>query len=141
MTKQKSPFLALIRGLPGAYKTTIAERMCNEDPTIFHVEADDYWIRPDGFYDFNPQRIGNAHKWCQEVTKNLLEGRNKVVVSNTFTRLWEMEPYLQMAKTHNINVVVFKAIGEGKSVHNVPEETIEKMKKRWEDYPGEIEVT
>ncbi len=57
-----------------------------------------------------------------------MEGKD-VVVSNTFTQYWEMEPYLIMG--HSVSIVV--ANGNYENVHNVPEDVLAAMSERWED--------
>jgi hypothetical protein len=58
---------------------------------------------------------------------------DKIVVSNTFTQEWEMEPYFELAKKYGYKV--FSLIVEnrhgGTNVHNVPEDKIEQMKNRF----------
>lgn len=128
--------LILVRGLPGSGKSTFAVTVAD-----FLWETDRYWTRPDGTYDFNPKLIKQAHKWCQgHVEVSLSMTRESTSVSNTFTQLWEMQPYIDMAEKYGAELVVYKMTGEFQNIHNVPPETIEKMKNRWEDYPGEIIV-
>ena len=57
-----------------------------------HFEADMFFT-VDGTYTYNPVRIQEAHAWCQRMTRQALKEGRRVVVSNTFTRLREMEPY------------------------------------------------
>lgn len=129
--------LILVRGLPGSGKTTWVQEVGPFD----YFETDMYWLRPDGEYDFNPRLIRKAHAWCQEqVEFCLMEDFEQVLVSNTFTQLWEMQPYLDMAEKYGYEVEVRKMMGNHGSIHNVPQDTIDKMKARWEDYPGEIET-
>jgi TPP-dependent 2-oxoacid decarboxylase len=62
------------------------------------------------------------------------EGVERIVVSNTSTQLWEMEPYLTMAEENGYTV--FSLIVEnrhgGDNIHGVPSESIERMKNRFE---------
>ena len=62
------------------------------------------------------------------------DGEEKIVVSNTFTQEWEMKPYFEWAE--DFGYKVFSIIVEnrhgGENVHNVPQETLEKMKNRFE---------
>lgn len=55
-----------------------------------------------------------------------------VVVANTFTRRWEMEPYLKAAKKRGIKVRIVEATGNWANVHGVPADAIERMRARWE---------
>lgn len=131
--------LILIRGLPGSGKTTEAKRLVQEGEAFTFVEADDYWIRKDGTYDFNPKLIKNAHEFCFKTLEDWMLNYNKtVIVSNTFTQIWEMQRYLDFAEKHGFEVEVRRCTEKYQNVHNVPEATIQKMKDRFEDYKGEV---
>jgi predicted kinase len=124
--------LILIRGLPGSGKSTMAESMMKDVPGLMWTETDKYFIDSNGEYKFDPQELQDAHAWCQELTEDNLAKGLSTVVSNTFSRKWEMQPYFDMAKAHNAELVILEATGNWKSVHNVPQHTIDAMKKRWE---------
>jgi predicted kinase len=128
--------LLLLRGLPGSGKSTLAKTMDG----YRHLEADMYFVSPSGEYKFDPAGIKNAHAWCQDSTRWYLERGENVVVSNTFTKVWEMQPYLDMAKRFRAHVEVRTCTGEYGSVHEVPEETLERMKANWEEYSHIEEV-
>jgi hypothetical protein len=60
----------------------------------------------------------------------------EIVVSNTFTTENELKPYYNLAKQYNymvISLIVENRHGESEktNIHNVPKETIEKMKNRF----------
>jgi len=121
--------LILIRGLPGSGKSTIAK---NDYPNHVHLEADMYFVRPSGEYVFVSQDLGRAHAWCQDKTMEFLQQERPVVVTNTFIRLWEIEPYALMARGLDVDLVVRVADGNFESVHDVPSAKIAKMKRQWE---------
>ena len=120
--------LVLIRGLPGSGKSTIASAMAG----YRHLEADMFFTDLDGRYVYDSSKIKAAHEWCQLNTKWALERGERVVVSNTFTRLFEMEPYFEMAKNFGIEPRIVEATGNWPNVHGVPAEVVEKMRQRWE---------
>lgn len=124
-----NPELVLVRGLPGSGKSTIARNM----EGYIHIEADMYFVRKNG-YQYDPSKIKDAHAWCQKRAKDALSINKNVVVSNTFTRVFEMEPYFEMAKKYGANIRVIEAKGNYKNIHNVPEQVIALMKGRWEKY-------
>lgn len=57
----------------------------------------------------------------------------EIAVSNTFTQEWEMEDYFKLAEQYGYKVVslIVENRHGSKSVHDVPEETICKMKERF----------
>jgi len=120
--------LVLIRGLPGSGKTTMAER---DFPGHELVEADLYMVR-NGRYVFVPSRIGAAHAWCRRRTEKLLSEGRDVVVANTFVRKREIRPYVEMARRHGCGLRIVEAKGNWKSVHGVPQFTVDRMRRNWE---------
>lgn len=127
--------LILIRGLPGSGKSTIAKQYFGG---CIHLEADMYFIAPNGAYIYDPSKIKAAHEWCIETAKILLNNGKDVVVSNTFTTLAELSPYINYAKEWEIPYVVFRSDNNYGSIHNVPPEVIGRMKSRFEDVEYEV---
>ena len=121
--------LTLIRGLPGSGKSTMARKIAAETGAM-HVEAD-MWV--DYSQHGNADKVKMAHAICQSRARNALAYGGSVVVSNTFTRQWEMQPYLDMARKHGVQVEIITAMGDYGSVHNVPAEAIQAMRERWEE--------
>lgn len=119
--------LFIIRGLPGSGKSTIAKQLHG----FKHFEADMFFIK-NGIYQYDGSKIKQAHEWCQAKVLGELESGNDVCVSNTFTRKYEMQPYIDMAARFGILPNVIIATGSFKNVHGVPFEVVEKMRHRWE---------
>ena len=118
--------LFLIRGLPGSGKSTKAKMFKTLGIVDVVFEADDYF----GFgenYNFNPILLGKAHQSCLDNTKEALEQDLNVAVANTFTTLKELQPYIDLGYKYKI----IECTGHYKSVHNVPETTIDRMRTRW----------
>ena len=138
MTKKT---IIIIRGLSGSGKSTFADVICGDDDTKIAVSADDFFVDEQGNYNFNPEQIAEAHDWCKDqVRAYLLEGFETICVANTFTKRWEVEPYLQIASENNCNVHVVSLFDAGmndaqlaaRCVHNVPINSIRSQRKRWE---------
>lgn len=119
--------LVLIRGLPGSGKSTLAQVMAG----YTHIEADMYFTNSDGEYVFDKTKLKDAHSWCQTECRRLLAHGVPVVVSNTFTCLWEMQPYFEMGTRASVIV----ARGEFQDKHRVPQAVIDAMRARWEELP------
>lgn len=126
--------LVLIRGIPGSGKTTLAKELADGVIEHPHFETDNFFTNPyTGEYRFKPELIKVAHQWCQSlVFKALLDECPKVIVSNTFTELWELEPYLNMAKDHGYEVEIVTVEGRYKNVHGVPDEKVRQMEQRFQ---------
>ena len=88
----------------------------------------------DGKYDFKLENIKAAHAWCKSEIYNLLRTNEDCAVSNTFTRLWEYEPYIKMAEGFGYSYMVIDCFGTWKNDHNVPIDVICDMKERFEPY-------
>jgi predicted histidine transporter YuiF (NhaC family) len=89
----------------------------------------------DGVYKFDPVRIEMAHDWCRtQVMQSMAIDLNLIVVSNTFTMEWEMMPYFTLAKEYGymIHTIIVENRHNGESEHSVPQETLNKMKTRFE---------
>lgn len=119
------PKLVLIRGLPGSGKSTLAKSLKN----FIHLETDQFW-GPE--YRFDVSKLGEAHSWCQTQTHKWLKDDFDVVVSNTFTTKKELKPYFDIASEFGIKPSVYVAQGDFGNVHNVPEETLARMKARFD---------
>ena len=121
----ESADLVLIRGLPGSGKSTLAKTLGLVG--YHHFEAD-MFFEVNGQYMYDASKIREAHQWCQQSTREALQNNLKVVVSNTFTRQQELDPYLKM--TRSIHIV--EAQGNFKNKHDVPAQVISNMAARWE---------
>ena len=120
--------LFLLRGLPGSGKSTLAKTLNGK-----YFEADMYFIR-DGKYKFNVSKLKEAHEWCRSSIGGLMmNGEPRLIVSNTFTQTWEMEPYYKLAKKYGYKVysLVVENRHGGVNEHSVPKETLDKMENRF----------
>ncbi len=130
--------LIILRGLPGSGKSSFANYMFSNN--IF--EADKYFYDEDGNYNFDATKLHAAHKWCQSQVEDAMEYNfesnghyfSEIVVSNTSTTEKELEPYLKLAEKYDYKVVslIVENRHGNKSVHNVPNETMEKMRNRFD---------
>ena len=123
--------LFLLRGLPGAGKSTLAKSISNQ-----HVEADMYFERGlNNEYNFDPTKLKSAHEWCKMTTEMyMMDAYYKVVVSNTFTQEWEMEDYYKLAEKYGYRVysLIVENRHNGVNEHGVPDEKLKQMKDRFQ---------
>ncbi|XP_038618087.1 NEDD4-binding protein 2-like 1 isoform X2 [Tachyglossus aculeatus] len=68
-------------------------------PQALIFSTDDFFVREDGTYEFNPDFLGEAHKWNQERARTAMRnGESPVIIDNTNLQSWEMRPYAVMEK-------------------------------------------
>ena len=94
------------------------------------------------YYYFDSYKLHDALKWCQSEVENAMIENMKsngvyfpeIVVSNTSTTEKELQPYLDLATKYDYKVVslIIENRHGNSSVHNVPDETIDKMRNRFE---------
>jgi hypothetical protein len=131
--------LYLVRGVPGSGKSTFAKHIWNNYAIC---EADQYFVdKETGEYKFNPDEIKIAHQWCKDEVETRMKDNQvnpqyypEIVVSNTFTQEWEMEPYFKLAEKYGYKV--FSLIVEnrhgGENQHGVPSDKVQAMKDRFQ---------
>ena len=122
--------LYICRGISGAGKSTFAKTLGGQ-----HYEADMFFIDPvSKEYKFDGSKIKLAHEWCQGLVKgDMILEYPKIVVSNTFTQEWEMEPYFELAKEYGYTVfsIIIENRHGGVNEHGVPEDKLEQMRNRF----------
>jgi predicted kinase len=122
--------LILLRGLPGAGKSTFAKMLGGN-----HIEADMYFINEEtGEYKFNQRDLPKAHNWCSDVVEHWMDdNEEKIVVSNTFTSEWEFMNYYRLAEQYGYRVhsLIVENRHGSKSIHNVPDATMGNMLNRF----------
>jgi predicted kinase len=128
--------LVLFRGLPGAGKTTMAQVL--KAIGYKHFEADTYFV-VNGKYEYDKSKLWEAHEMCKMNTQQALLLGERVVVSNTFTRLVHIHPYLKMGAE---SIQIVEATGKWQSVHDISRERVGGMASQWETLsPSLIGIT
>jgi len=121
--------LFLLRGVPGSGKSTLAKSLGGS-----HMEADKYFMDK-GEYKFEPDQLREAHAWCRNaVSVWMVNNTEKIVVSNTFTMEFEMQPYFDLAEKHGYRVysLIVENRHGGVNEHGVPVAKLIEMKNRFE---------
>lgn len=125
--------ITIMQGIPGSGKSTIAKKLFEMDPNAEIASADDFFIQEDGSYVFDITKLGEAHRKCQEKVKKFLENNKNVIIDNTNIKKKDVKIYLDMAKEFGAEVQVIRVKSNFKSIHNVPQEVIERMDSEMED--------
>ena len=142
MSAKKEKYLIIVRGLSSSGKTTLADIICGDDDNRISISVDDYFYDDDDQYEFVASDLKKAHMWCrQETDVCMTQGFDIVVVHNTFTRGWEVEPYLQLAAKRGYRVIVSSLFDGGlndamlsaRSDHNVQIHNIRRQRQRWDN--------
>lgn len=124
---QKS--LIILRGIPGCGKSTFASIIGGVICT-----ADDFHMK-DGKYDWKPENVSKAHAACQKKAEMAMSTNEpKVIIANTNTTAKEMQAYYDLAKKYKYKVfsVIVENRHNGVNEHNVPAETLKKMRERFD---------
>ena len=140
--------LILVRGVPGCGKTTIADILSSWGRSVSY--STDSMFMVGGEYKFNeimkkdPSKLSEYHAaTISKVKDSMIEAMHDdecfhsydtIIVHNTFTQKREMDPYLELAKEFDwkVHTIIVENRHGSKSIHDVPEETINRMKERFE---------
>lgn len=128
-----SPRLLVIRGLPGSGKSTKAR---SEYPDYLHYEPDHLFCDTAGRYRFDLQLWDKACRWVWTMADFALARGERVVVTDVFPRLAEIEPYRQLAVSHGADFAVITCSDSFGDVHQVPVTVLDEMRAAFEVYDG-----
>lgn len=146
--------LILLRGMPGAGKSTMAAWLkANLKGHIRTVEGDE-WRGYGDSREYSTEFNSNAHVYALGMTANYLRfARSHVIVTNTLPTLAHIKPFFDLAKElnnrkvdqYNIKVTVMHVQGPlGRSVQAPPNKgcnskrNIKAYLDSWQDYQGEF---
>lgn len=128
--------LIILRGIAGAGKSSFAKLLSNGYPHPLSVicSADDALINQDGEYVWSPERMHMAHQYCKDTATLACACETPlVIIDNTNTTPKEYKFYVELAQEYGYNVrsIIVENTHGNKSIHDVPEETMEKMRNRF----------
>lgn len=125
--------VTIMRGSPGSGKSTYANSIKG---TV--VSADQFFIDATGVYNFDPRRLGEAHRWCMRRFIDLLAERacEHVVVDNTNINIEDIAPYVAVAEAFGAETTVVQVepanqqVAAMRNIHGVPELKVMDMARR-----------
>lgn len=127
----------IMRGIPGSGKSTRARELAGSDGVVH--STDDFFV-VDGEYVFDASKLAwNHHQNYCEFVDSLRQKIPVVVVDNTNSTLWEWQKYAASAVRFGYGVKVVEmphidpVLAAQRNTHGVPEESIRRMLKRWDD--------
>ncbi|MFN4217435.1 MAG: ATP-binding protein [Brevinematales bacterium] len=141
--------LILMQGSSASGKSFVAEAL----QAVYELRkiecqiasTDNFWyINSDGVkYEFDRNKLGEAHAWNQNYVAEMMEHDvNVIIVDNTNTTKKEAAPYIQLAKKYGYEIRVIsvscsdsvaKMYNSQRAINRrVPENVIESQNKRIE---------
>lgn len=125
----------IVRGLPGAGKTTFLEFLL---PYV-HISMDKFWTKDGEEYAFSYDRLNEAIGWTHDQFRQALEdeGNMPVVVDNVSYLYEHYKFFKEYAESqgHPVHVIhIERPLPEciDHNTHNVAKDKILNMARRWE---------
>jgi len=112
----------ILRGVPGAGKSTLAKNLKGKNGVI--CEADDYFYDEDGNYKFDMTKLAENHLRCFTKWENAIKiGVSTIIQSNTNATKFEFENYKKVAEEggYTVFVLIVENYHNNKSIHNIDE--------------------
>lgn len=129
----------ILRGLPGAGKTTLAELLAKHLNAV--IASANHFFEQSGTFVFDRTKLGAAHAFCFAEFKSALDQGQSVIIDNTNSTLVEYLPYVGCAALAGYKLAVIEIDGLGRpqrhlfysrNVHGVPILTFDNMARRWD---------
>lgn len=96
----KKPFLIVVRD-----KSSLTDIICSYygNYTVFILNKNKYFIRPDGVYDYKPKLKQNAADWCMEKFEWFVKNRYSIILEEN-----NHEKYVEKARESGFDVKIIK---------------------------------
>ena len=129
----------VMRGLPASGKSTKATVWAKQLNAVV-ASADNYFVTPDGRYEWDATKLPEAHAWCRAHFDEALRAGRSVVVDNTNVLRKHFAYYVEAALRAGYTVKVDSLFDGGctdeqlvaRNVHGVKLHSIQRMRKQWE---------
>jgi predicted kinase len=134
-----------MQGLPGSGKSTMAKMIADKVEGII-FSTDDFWYQGgNGLYDFDVDKLRQAHLWNQRRTIKEMQAEDSadIIIDNTNITRKEALPYIVMAGIYEYEVQVVRvqvdvetciARQQNRSIdRRIPEEVIRKKAEDMEN--------
>lgn len=121
--------LILLRGLPGAGKSTLA-KVLSENGKYPVFSVDDYFTDEKGNYCFKHSENHLAYEKCLQQTEQAMKNKvPKIFIDNTLTLDWELKSYFTLAEKYQYtaHVLTVENYHGNANIHEVSNEQLEKM--------------
>ena len=127
--------LILLSGVSGAGKSTVAELFIDADI----ISTDDFFM-VNGKYQFDANSLIENHMKCAVKAEQSMhiahteDVMHTLIIHNTFTKDWEMQPYLVLADKYGymVHTLIVENRHGSESVHNVPQASVNAQRDRFE---------
>jgi len=134
------PICHIIRGLPGAGKSTIASRL-----GCLVISPQDMYATRAGVYRFRQGQDVEALDWATKVALLAMETGVDVAIAEVLPRHEDVAYWANLARRHGYRVrvtdlYITSALSDRRNVHDVPRPVIDAMAKAWESWDVEAEV-
>lgn len=115
----------ILRGAPGAGKSTWVKTHSD----FLVVSTDAYFINSSGEYVFERSKLGYYHRLALEEFRQRIDDQSSpLVLDNTNIKMKEYKDYVDYAQEAGYTIFQKVFTGTYTSIHDVPEETIERMR-------------
>ncbi len=126
--------MIIIRGLPSSGKSSLAKILASASPNSVAICSADQYFNNGGAYKFDKDCLKDAHAYCKHKAHyECTNGTQLVIIDNTNTTKKEYQYYVDIANHfgYNVRSIIVETTHSNKNDHNVPDETVQKMKRRF----------
>jgi predicted kinase len=122
-------YVVVIRGTSGSGKSTFASLFDSRNSII--CTADDFFYDQSGKYNFDPSKLGDAHRTCQNKFECALQDPKvkTVIVANTNVKPSDYKYYMEKSAEYGAKYisVVLEKRHDNVNVHSVPDHVLQRQ--------------